>query len=619
MKMRAWTWIITLATVLAVAVIIGCSDDDEQEQPDPQQATQQQETQESTDSSTTGAAQSASDDASDGSAQQPADQDAQQAQDSDEPSSSDAGSLAKTDLLFSAAARALETWSTEVETMELVVNVDLDLGLLASQIETIVTAQLAPFVVLTTTDVTSLFLANPEPDGDSSDDGRDAPDEPIVMHMLISEDAAYISLPGSEGWVDVSSDVDGALGELSAVIGDDPTEMANPEQFDAAFGCVDAVGGSIVESEYEGQPVWIIECNIDVDTINEATAQALTDQGFLQDDAPIETMWIRTTISQTNGAPLVSETEMTMSGLLGMTEDDASDSSDQASGGQLFVSSVARLVRWNQPVEFPTPEPLLDGSLFGFDTDATNGASPGSDSDGAERVEPGELLEPDALLQMAEDWLSNVSDLEILFITDATINGEARQVSNRVLVSRSEGAFEVATTVDDSDPFRVLWNRDGIWVSEQTVGGAAVWQPSNPVLLGLGGMTVDEFLNSPDRYSLSGYEDLLEIAWVSRTIEGSGPPIYELGFEFGFLTPDHPYFAPVAHLLKSDITELFSDNVTIEEIEYFSATVTIDGDTGAVLNEVGSAEFQTTAGAVELTTTDNLHEGAPLGFSQPNP
>ena len=137
------------------------------------------------------------------------------------------------------------------------------------------------------------------------------------------------------------------------------------------------------------------------------------------------------------------------------------------------------------------------------------------------------------------------------------------------------------------------------------------------MLLGLGGSTVDEFLASPDRYSLHGYASLVDLAWVSRTIEGSGPPIYEIGFESGPLTPESPHFDSIAALLRFNTTELLSENVMIDRIEYFSATIMINGNTGAVLNAVSEAEFQTTSGFVALTTTDNLREGAPLAFSQP--
>ena len=519
--------------------------------------------------------------------------------------------VASADPLPMEARAALESWLADLEAFEMVIDIDFNLGGLSSQLEATVAVRSAPFMALTTIDASSL-MAFADDLADDEQDEQPAFDEPLLMQVLISDDAAYLSMSQLGGWIDLSDQFEESLAGITAMLGVNPDEFAQPDQFGQAFDCVDVVGGSISEGRYAEQAVWFIECRIDVDELSAGAVEQLAAQGIELTDVGIESMRMRLAISQATGAPVLVESDVTLRDAFGLIDGESDDAEDQPG---FYVSTVAHLLSWNEPVEFPTPEPLVDGSLLGEFAESDSAASPGSSA--AASAAQQELLEPDELLQLTEDWLETVAELELLFATHAVIDGEDRLASSHTRLSRSQGFFETSTRVDDANTFRLLWNRDGIWTSEAEVDGRVVWEPSSPALLGLSGTTVDDFLASPDRYSLRGYRELLDLAWLARTIEGGGPPIYELMIESGPLAPGDSHFDQVAELLKSDIAELLAEGIAVEAIEYFSATITINGATGAVISEHGVAEFQTTAGRIELTASVSLDDSGTIEFSSP--
>ncbi len=606
--MRALFFLLIVSVVAVGTLFAACGGDDEPSQTQPQQ----QQTAQAERSDDESSAQRSATAARTQSTQESAEQGATQAAEQVEAQPDADGGLE--DPLFAEALAAFESWAAGLESFEMAVDVDINLGGLSSQLETMILVQVEPFMALTTIDASSLFGMV----SSFADDEEATLDEPLLMQVMISEDAAYLSMPQIGGWIDLSDQFEETLEGLTGLLGTNPEDLTDPNQFGQAFGCIETVGGSIAEGQHGGEPVWIVDCLIEVDLLNASAEGQLRSQGIDVTEAGIDTMRLRLTVSQTSGAPVLVETDARLRDAFALS-DGLSDGSDDADGAgedapEFYVSTMASLLRWNEPVEFPTPEPLVDGSLLEDFEEPSAAASPGSfgSSD-----EPPELLTPEQLLELASIWVANVGELQIEFVAQAVIDGEARLASTIVRSSRVQGAFETTVNIDGESTFRLLWNRDGIWTSDIEEDGEPIWAPSNPALLGFAGMTVDDFLADPDRLTLDPLHALLNISWATRTIEGSGPPVYELVIESGPLSPEDERFEQVSEILKADTAELLAESVTVESIEHYSTIITMRGNDGEITGQVTTAEFETDAGWVELVASLNLISDGPIEFSRP--
>ena len=607
--MRALFVLLIAGLVALGAVLVGCSGEDDQQQ-QGQQAQQSGETEQGAQSQQAAGSDRATAVQRDQAAQQSSTQEAQEAaqeDQSDQPAADDAE--VPLDSAAAEASAALEAWSENLESLVLEVTVDFNLGVFAFEGVTRIAAQLNPYTVWATIDASSLF----EQALIAADEEADDTAEPLIMHLLISDETAFISMPQVEGWIDLTGEFEEVMGGLTTLLGGDPQDFVDPDSFGQAFGCQETLGGSISSASHEGEAVWVVDCVIDVESLDQATASTLSEQGIEIPDSGLESMDLRLTISQASGAPLVMEFTAKVSDAFGLSEED----SDQDAPEQFYVSSVARLISWNETIEFPTPEPLIDGSFFDAfgDTPPSSGASSGSDQGSSS--EPPELLSTEELLGIAEEWVAAADELNMQFVAQAVIDGEARLASTIVRGSRTQGAFETLVNIDDASTFRLLWNRDGIWISDSEVDGQPVWAPSNPALLGFAGLTVDEFLANPDRLNLEPLKALLGLSWLTRTIEGNRPPVYELVIETGYLTPEDPHFEAIVAILKAETAELLAESVIVESIDHYSTILTVSGDLGQVTSQITTAEFQSNAGRVELAASLNIVSNGPIEFSTP--
>ena len=604
--MRALFVLLIAGLVALGAVLVGCSGDDDQ-QLQGQQAQQTAEAEQSAQSDQGAGSDRATAVQRDQPAQQSSTQEAAQQVQSDQRAGDDAAM--PLDSAAAAASAALKAWSENLESLVLEVTVDFNLGVFAFEGVSRIAAQLNPYTVWATIDASSLFdqalIAADEEANDAA--------EPLVMHLLISDETAFISMPQVDGWIDLTGEFEEVMGGLTTLLGGDPQDFADPASFGQAFGCLKTLGGSVSSASHEGEAVWVIDCVIDVEALDQATASLLSEQGIEIPDSGLESMDLRLTISQASGAPLMMETTAKVSDAFGLSEED----SDQDAPEQFYVSSVTRLISWNEKIEFPTPEPLIDGSFFDAfgASPPTNGASSGSDQGSSS--EPPELLSTEELLGIASEWVAAADELNMQFVAQAVIDGEARLASTIVRGSRTQGAFETLVNIDDASTFRLLWNRDGIWISDSEVDGQPVWAPSNPALLGFAGLTVDEFLANPDRLNLEPLKGLLGLSWLTRTIEGNRPPVYELVIETGFLTPEDPHFEAIVAILNAETAELLAESVIVESIDHYSTILTVSGDLGQVTSQITTAEFQSNAGRVELVASLNIVSNGPIEFSTP--
>ena len=597
--MRALLTFLIAAAIGLGFLLVGCGGDEEP----PQQAQTEQESAAQDESqSAAGQARSAqSSPEASADDEQPVAQDAAD-EESTEPTESG-------DPLLADAIAALDAWTADLETMILDLRVGFSLFGLGAEIEAVGVYRAEPLGVLVTMDMSAL-LAVAQAFSDTDDEQLD---EPLLLRLLVDETTAYLSLPGLGGWVEQSEFPDGALGELSALPGGDPASLVDPSGLRQTLGCVEAAGGVVTLGQYDGEDVWLVDCTIDVAAATPEMERFLQEMGVDPIESGIETFHTRMAISRTSGAPLLIESISTLADPFGLASgDDADEQEDAASQ----VTSVATLRSWNEPVEFPTPEPLVDPALlddfFGEDGASDAASDPGSGATFASS----ELLTADELIVLASEWLDTVDELQVQIEGRAIAGDDSRDALTTIATSRSRGSIEVITVLDRTHVFGLLWNRDGIWVGEGRSEDFG-YQPSTPELQGFAGLTVDEFLAQPDLYNIGSYATVLDLSWLTRTIEGAGPPIYELVIESGPRWPGDDFFAELVDLIKAEASEFLAESSSIESIEYYSTVFTINGASGEVISQDIAAEFRTDEVDMLFTASIFPLAGGPIEFSNP--
>ena len=184
--------------------------------------------------------------------------------------------------------------------------------------------------------------------------------------------------------------------------------------------------------------------------------------------------------------------------------------------------------------------------------------------------------------------------------------------------SLSDGKYETSTTLNGEVTIGFLWTRDGLWLSEgdDPESSRPLWTPTNPVSLGLGNQTVDEFLAGQARIEFDALRGLLASAYIERSEDASGVR-YRVGFERGGIVPGDALHNAAAAFLRAEAAELLVEDVEIGEIYGMSVMLDLAGENGRFEQSVVQAEFNTELGLVALTsTTRNISEGG-WTFSTP--
>ncbi len=564
--MRILSKLLRPLALLAAALVIACSGDNEAVQPQSTETVQQQ-TQAQT-------------------AAQPQPRPQQQAQvqqDAQANQTEQAQAQPAPDSANAAARAALEAWTAELSTVELSVEVELESDFIDFNTVTNVALQVEPLTIWVQVELPEELAAML---GDDE------------MQLLLSEDGAYLSMEQFEGWVDFGAVAGLDIAALLGTTGFDPASITDPEQLAASFDCLDAANGEVREDTYEGRPVWMLDCEIDPEAMTAATDE-LANSTLGLPDSGVEFVALRMimVIDRDSGAPLLIDSDLTVA--------------DPESGAESQVRSSTRLLRWNQPLEFPVPEPLVDPSVLelmgGPVTNGEDAAQPDADA-----------FTPEAQLALVEAWFAEADALALEITIEAMIAGEARRADTLILRSLSQGKFETATVLDEGVSFRFLWTRDGLWLSEadDPDTGAAQWVPTDLALIGSRNRTVDEFLADEGRINLTPLHALLDGAWLERSEDASGIS-YRLTFERAGIAPEDALHAVVAELLRKEAAELLVEDIGIGEIYGFSITLDLSGENGRFEQSIVQAEFNTELGLVAFTsTTRNIGEGG-WTFSSP--
>ena len=288
------------------------------------------------------------------------------AQTEDDASSADPELLAQ--LAEIAALNA--AWSEQITSLEMHSVVTLESDLLNFEQTIKLWMQLEPLRMYMETELPNFFAGMAEDFADeggegegggdeSSDAGEDAPPPLFVLKVLVNEDGVFMAPPESDGWVrvpDEGFDISQVMA-LGGGLGDDITDAISAQ---APLLCAEISNGTVTEEELDGRPVWLVTCDVDADGVDEVIA-ALSASGagaaglgmpLGGEGVPeIQAMSFMVWIDRETGAVPAFNSVMSVSD--GMTQDDGEQ-------GLVSISTVASLIAWNAPIEFPLPEPLLE-------------------------------------------------------------------------------------------------------------------------------------------------------------------------------------------------------------------------------------------------------------------
>lgn len=274
------------------------------------------------------------------------------------------------------AVRALHTdWAAQLTSFEMRLDVSTELEDFAFSQSTFLQTQLEPLQMYIEIDIDDLVGAMAAAaDADPAAADEPAADEPfpVTIRMLLLDDRAYLSL-SEEGWAAVpvdelfSADFSALTGGLSDGAADAMTAEA-----DLALLCAELTGAAPLENELDGVPVWTISCDVDANAMSamldaiQLLGQPSLAAGLPIDQAldAIEALSYTLHISQSDGAPLAFNVVTTLNGdLLGGEiggEQNQQSAQSTQSVGRITIATTGRLTAWNQPITFPTPEPLLE-------------------------------------------------------------------------------------------------------------------------------------------------------------------------------------------------------------------------------------------------------------------
>lgn len=274
------------------------------------------------------------------------------------------------------AVRALHTdWAAQLTSFEMRLDVSTELEDFAFNQSTFLQTQLEPLQMYIEIDIDDLVGAMAAAaDADPAAADEPAADEPfpVTIRMLLLDDRAYLSL-SEEGWAAVPADelFSADFSALTGGLSDDAADAMTAEA-DLALLCAELTGAAPLENELDGVPVWTISCDVDANAMSAMLdAMQLLGQPSLAAGLPIdqaldaiEALSYTLHISQSDGAPLAFNVVTTLNGdLLGgeMGDEQNQQSAQSTQGvGRITIATTGRLTAWNQPITFPTPEPLIE-------------------------------------------------------------------------------------------------------------------------------------------------------------------------------------------------------------------------------------------------------------------
>ncbi len=278
---------------------------------------------------------------------------AEQAEQQDAPDSEPLDQLA-------AITQLHENWAAQLTSLELQMDVAVETDDLTIEQAISMQLRLEPLELYMQIEIADLFgglfdaVDGEESDQDAIDQAELEEALATTIQFLLLDDRAYLSL-SDEGWAELpAAELFGS--EFSSLTGgfSEDAAAALTAQANAALLCAELTGGSVIEDELNGAPVWTVSCDVDIEAmaamleVLDSLDQDLTNiPGMPIDDAlvQIETFSYSIQIDQRSGALLAFDVALSLS---------------DEEAGPTTVATSGRIISWNQPIEFPTPTPLIE-------------------------------------------------------------------------------------------------------------------------------------------------------------------------------------------------------------------------------------------------------------------
>ena len=253
-----------------------------------------------------------------------------------------------------------ENWAAQLTSLELQMDVAVETDDLTIEQVIAMQLRLEPLELYMQIEIADLFgglfdaIEGEEADMDAIDQAELEEALATTIQFLLVDDRAYLSL-SDEGWGELpAAELFGS--EFSSLTGgfSEDAAAALTAQANAALLCAELTGGSVIEDELNGASVWTVSCDVDIEAmaamleVLDSLDQDLTNiPGMPIDDAlvQIETFSYSIQIDQRSGALLAFDVALSLS---------------DEEAGPTTVATSGRIISWNQPIEFPTPTPLIE-------------------------------------------------------------------------------------------------------------------------------------------------------------------------------------------------------------------------------------------------------------------
>ena len=402
---------------------------------------------------------------------------------------------------------------------------------------------------------------------------NDGPERPPRRYETLAQDGfAFARWQNIEGWAQRPLTI--ASRDIYGVI--EPAGIAT-----ASWAQLDEVSAD--RTRWVGRSVWVVEYRLGreeltrfpdlVSRIATGLNGAPTVATVLTPDSARVRLWI----DRDSGAPLRIETTqvITQSG------------SEQVT----TIASTVDLVRWNEPLAIPVPEPVVSETEFW----ELVGAAYCPEC----RYDLGDRQAWEAM-ELAEAWLAELRDVQYRQSTAVTLNGEQRSTTLEVRIAGSVGAVETNYYDSNGASARMIWIGDDLWLAETPDD----WFRATPQQGGVGDYAnaaewLDQTFFAENELPLS--LELLKSILRSASWSSSSSGHEEVGLEAELsgrqLADLQEIAVPVVEELIDGLVEL---TLRVESVDRLDVKVRVDPNTGELFDATVDAAATTSAGRLEL-------------------
>ncbi len=404
----------------------------------------------------------------------------------------------------------------------------------------------------------------------ADNDGLERP--PWRYETLVQHGFAFARWQDIEGWAQRPLTL--ALRDIYGVI--EPAGIAS-----AGWAQLDDV--SAARSRWDGRRVWVVQYRVGreeltrfpdlVSRIATGLNGAPTVAVVLVPDSARVRLWI----DRDSGAPLRIETTQVIT----------QGGSEQVT----TIASTVELVRWNEPLAMPVPEPVVSEAEF---WELVRTALCPECRYGHGDTQAWEVME------LMEAWLAELRDVHYRQNTTVTLNGERRSATLELRIAGGAGAVEMHYSDGDGASSRMIWIGDDLWLTDTpddwfraTLEQAGVGDYANAA------EWLDQtfFAEHKLPLSLALLKGILRAAGGSSSSDGHEEVRLEAELSGRPLADVQEIAVPA---VEEQIDGLVEPTLRVESVDRLDVKVRIDPNTGRLFDATIDAAATTSAGRLEL-------------------